>query len=57
MKAKVRTYLWTAAIAPALFLGSCANDDAVNNAIDNGTTKTTTGTTFITTTDAKTRHM
>lgn len=55
MKAKIRTYLWTAAIAPALFLGSCANDDAVNNVIDNGTAKNTTGTTFITTTDAKTR--
>ena len=55
MKTKVRTYLWVAAIASALFLGSCANDDAVNNVIDNGTAKTTTGTTFITTTDAKTR--
>ena len=50
---KVKTYLWVAAIASALFLGSCANDDAVNN--DNGTAKTTTGTTFITTTDTKTR--
>ena len=52
---KVRTYLWVAAIASALFLGSCANDDAVNNVVDKGTAKTTTGTTFITTTDAKTR--
>ena len=54
-KMKVRTYLWVAAIASALFLGSCANDDAVNNVVDKGTAKTTTGTTFITTTDAKTR--
>lgn len=55
MKMKIRTYLWVAVIASALSLGSCANDDVVNNVIDKGTVKTTTGTSFITTTDAKTR--